>query len=95
MKEIWFLQDALSIAIWTFICISTNLYAISSLTSKFKYSYNKLIKQKIKKLSKSGSDGKLSQNQKAIDAIYTFAILIIFSKLNSTAQRLLNGIPLI
>jgi MoaA/NifB/PqqE/SkfB family radical SAM enzyme len=27
----------------------TNLYAISSLTSKFKYSYNKLIKQKIKK----------------------------------------------
>jgi hypothetical protein len=37
----------------------TNLYAISSLTSKFKYSYNKLIKQKIKKLSKSGSDGKL------------------------------------
>jgi hypothetical protein len=38
----------------------TNLYAISSLTSKFKYSYNKLIKQKIKKLSKSGSDGKLT-----------------------------------
>ena len=36
----------------------TNLYAISSLTSKFKYSYNKLIKQKIKKLVKSGSDGK-------------------------------------
>jgi hypothetical protein len=27
----------------------TNLYAFSSLTSKFKYSYNKLIKQKIKK----------------------------------------------
>lgn len=27
----------------------TNYYAISSLTSKFKYSYNKLIKQKIKK----------------------------------------------
>lgn len=27
----------------------TNLYAISSLTSKFKYGYNKLIKQKIKK----------------------------------------------
>lgn len=27
----------------------TNLYAISSLTSKFKYSYNKLIKQKIKR----------------------------------------------
>jgi MoaA/NifB/PqqE/SkfB family radical SAM enzyme len=27
----------------------TNLYAISSLKSKFKYSYNKLIKQKIKK----------------------------------------------
>ena len=36
----------------------TNLYAISSLTSKFKYSYNKLIKQKIKKLVKSSSDGK-------------------------------------
>ncbi|MDY0083298.1 MAG: hypothetical protein RBR74_08970, partial [Ignavibacteriaceae bacterium] len=29
----------------------TNLYAISSLTSKFKYSYNKLIKQKIKKIT--------------------------------------------
>jgi len=29
----------------------TNYYAITSLTSKFKYSYNKLIKQKIKKLS--------------------------------------------
>lgn len=28
----------------------TNLYAISSLTSKFKYSYNKLIKQKIKRI---------------------------------------------
>lgn len=28
----------------------TNLYAISSLTSKFKYSYNKLIKQKIRKI---------------------------------------------
>jgi hypothetical protein len=27
----------------------TNMYAISSLTSKFKYSYNKLVKQKIKK----------------------------------------------
>jgi len=27
----------------------TNLYAFSSLTSKFKYSYNKLIKQKIQK----------------------------------------------
>ena len=27
----------------------TNLYAISSLSSKIKYSYNKLIKQKIKK----------------------------------------------
>ena len=38
----------------------TNLYAISSLTSKFKYSYNKLVKQKIKKLVKSGSDGKLT-----------------------------------
>ena len=37
----------------------TNFYAISSLTSKFKYSYNKLIKQKIKKLTKSGFDGKL------------------------------------
>ncbi|MEJ2242129.1 MAG: radical SAM protein [Candidatus Bathyarchaeota archaeon] len=36
----------------------TNLYAISSLTSKFKYSYNKLIKQKIKKKLNSGSDGK-------------------------------------
>ena len=36
----------------------TNLYAISSLTSKFKYSYNKLIKQKIKKklISKSESN---------------------------------------
>ncbi len=32
----------------------TNLYAVASLTSKFKYGYNKLIKQKlIKKLSKS------------------------------------------
>ena len=39
----------------------TNLYALSSLTSKFKYSYNKLVKQKIKKLLKSGSDGKLTQ----------------------------------
>jgi len=29
----------------------TNLYAISSLTSKFKYSYNKLVKQKIKKIT--------------------------------------------
>lgn len=28
----------------------TNLYAISSLTSKFKYSYNKLIKQKIRRI---------------------------------------------
>lgn len=33
----------------------TNLYAIASLTSKFKYGYNKLIKQKIKKkFSKPG-----------------------------------------
>jgi len=38
----------------------TNLYAISSLTSKFKYSYNKLIKQKIKKLSKSRPGEKLT-----------------------------------
>jgi hypothetical protein len=35
----------------------TNLYAISSLTSKFKYGYNKLVKQKInrKLISKSES----------------------------------------
>ncbi len=31
----------------------TNLYAISSMTSKFKYSYNKYVKQKIKKLRHS------------------------------------------
>ncbi len=36
----------------------TNLYAISSLTSKFKYSYNKLIKQKIRKLKISNSTEK-------------------------------------
>lgn len=33
----------------------TNLYAISSLTSKFKYSYNKLVKQKIRKIKTSNS----------------------------------------
>ena len=32
----------------------TNIYALSSLTSKFKYSYNKFVKQKIKKLKYSG-----------------------------------------
>lgn len=28
----------------------TNLYGLASVTSKFKYGYNKLVKQKIKKL---------------------------------------------
>jgi len=36
----------------------TNLYAISSLTSKFKYSYNKLVKQKIKKKLNSKAESK-------------------------------------
>ncbi len=35
----------------------TNIYAISSLTSKFKYSYNKLIKQKLRKIKLSNSSG--------------------------------------
>ena len=34
----------------------TNSYAIASLASKFKYGYNKLIKQKIKKKLKSGAE---------------------------------------
>ncbi len=33
----------------------TNLYAVASLTSKFKYSYNKLVKQKLKKKLNPGS----------------------------------------
>jgi MoaA/NifB/PqqE/SkfB family radical SAM enzyme len=36
----------------------TNLYAVSSLISKFKYSYNKLIKQKIKKRIIQATDWK-------------------------------------
>lgn len=36
----------------------TNLYAVASLTSKFKYSYNKLVKQKLKKKLNPGVDTK-------------------------------------
>jgi len=36
----------------------TNLYAVASLTSKFKYSYNKLIKQKLQKKLNPGVDNK-------------------------------------
>ncbi len=36
----------------------TNLYAVASLTSKFKYSYNKLVKQKLKKKLNRGVDTK-------------------------------------
>ncbi len=36
----------------------TNLYAVASLTSKFKYSYNKLVKQKLKRKLNPGVDSK-------------------------------------
>ena len=36
----------------------TNLYAVAGLTSKFKYSYNKLVKQRLKKKFSSGVDAK-------------------------------------
>ncbi len=36
----------------------TNLYAVAGLTSKFKYSYNKLVKQKLKKKFNSGVNTK-------------------------------------